>query len=204
LTNGAASHGVAPDAVDEIGTSAGADVVSKMWCAIDGVNKSGYDLPATWAHDDTGSGNPNEILSWLTGSISGNYGGDTPAVPSATLTLTATSIPFYPFALPSELSLNRVGTPIVPNAKVRLARIQLFASAEIDPLKLDFSNPENVEVFRNEAGTPAPLSAARTHLGVAPLVEFATATAIINGTNSGTAGNLTKTGTIVAYPGSGF
>lgn len=193
LTNGAASHGVGPDAEDEIGTSAGADTVSKMWCAIDGVNKNGYDLPATWAHDDTGSGNPNEILSFITGSVSGNYGADT-GVPSATLTLTETSIPFYPVAFPSEASLMRVGTPFVPNSLVREARIQFFAGVSIDT-----SIEENVTAFRLSSGEPAPVATARDLLSKVPIVEFVTATAMINGTNSGSAGNLTKAGTVTAY-----
>lgn len=200
FTNGAASHGVAPDAADEIGISAGADTVSKMWCAIDGVNKDGYDLPASWSNDDIGSGDPNTILSWFTAAQSGKYGGTTGA-PSATLTMTSTSIPFYPVSIPSPLSLNREGASIVPNPLVRVGRLQFFADPLIDASKLDLSNPSNVLAFRNEDGTPAAVSAARTRLGVDPLEEFATATAMINGANSGGAGSFTKTGTVTAFTG---
>lgn len=194
LTNGAASHGVAPDAEDEIGTSAGADTVSKLWCAIDGVNKNGHDLPAVWAYDDTESGDPNEILSWLTGAVSGKYGAST-GVPSATLTMTETSIPFFPVAIPSQVSLMREGVSFVPNPLIREGRIQFFAGVSIDT-----SIEGNVTAFRLASGEPAPLSAARTLLSPAvPIVEFATATAIINGVNSGSVGNLTPDGTITEY-----
>lgn len=199
LTNGAASHGVADAAEDETGTASGVDEVSKLWCAIDGVNKNGHDLPATWAYDDTESGDPNEILSKFTGAISGNYGAGSGGIPSATLTMTSTSIPFFPVAVPSHSSLMREGTPFVPNPNLREARIQFFAGASINT-----SIEANVSAFRTEAGLPAPTSSARSLLGVAPLLEFSTANRLINGTNSGTAGNLTKTGTISTYPGSGF
>lgn len=198
ITAGCAVHGVAPDAEDEIGTSAGTDTASKVWCAIDGVNKNGYNLPGMWAHTDTGEGNPNEMLSYMAASVSGKYGSVLGA-PSVTLTTSATSVPAFPIAIPSETSLIRESTPFVPNLLVREGRIQFFAGADLSAIKLDLGNPDNVNLFREDDGTPAPLARARNELGAVPLVEFATATAMINGVNSGSLGNLTPDGTITAY-----
>lgn len=101
---------------------------------------------------------------------------------------------------------NAIGIPtsatLVDNVyQIEMAELQLFTGVSIDA-----GNVTNRRFFVTSDGKPQPVSVAAAGLGVAPQICLSgTSAKWIAGTNTGTGGNLTRTGTITGYtPGPGL
>lgn len=177
---------------------------SKMWLAIDGVNKSGaFDLPAQSlnAISFDGSGfDPNGIVSAVTALYAGvanDQLGDT-----ASVSLSIGSIPSNPCSIPGPATISHDvsgETPgdvenVAPVLLVETARLQIFTG-----VILDTGADGNIQAFITPDGTPASLSLARLLLGKAPDVEFDKSKDWINGRNTGSRGPFTVTGSVTKY-----
>ncbi len=173
------------------------DTTSTMWCGFDDVNRNGLGLPSNWVGNVTGDslGDPNAVLSAGAARAIGLGGTHVFGTPTASVTFT--SVPTSPISIPGPLTLDRAtdflgnDETFDANQLVEMAELQIFSGVTLDTSVL-----ENRRAFVTETGTPAAASLASALLGKAPEVYFHGHTNFKNGTNLGTIGAFTPTGTI--------
>jgi hypothetical protein len=170
---------------------------SKMYCALDDVNKSGYDLPANWVNWWSGVGDPNDVISGRLFYLSSVFYNDvTNPDDLQTATMDYGSIPYSPLWLPGASSIVTAsrGT-IAGNSKIELAELQIFCG-----VVLNTSDATNRRAFIKADGTPErDYSLAEALLGKAPEIRLAVDNFWKAGVNTGSGGAFTKTGTINSY-----
>ncbi|SDC06259.1 hypothetical protein SAMN05216337_1001159 [Bradyrhizobium brasilense] len=168
------------------------DAYSMLWCALDDVNKSGENLPALWLgmYGTNTPVDPNAMQSSNCKAAAFSNFSDPDA---GTLALSSPTIPSNPICIPGPASLNRDSGTIVPVYKIRMADLQIFTDRSIDT-----SDITKRRLFVTSTGRPADPAIAASALGKAPEVLLRGG-GFITGTNLGTAGNFTPTGTITAY-----
>jgi hypothetical protein len=205
LSNGCSSHGSPSGGPDENFI----DSVSKMYMSLDDVAKTGNDLPATWANrvSDIQGWGPNDIVSRCVGALAN--GNADPTV-GMTASLATSSIPIGSVAIPGPASI----TPS-PSRSLAIPRNLLDdgntyllptpgSQIEFGPLRVWLGQSADVgsetvrRLFVDAEGKPVASATAEAAFG-APAIKLAGAANWQNGTNQGTAGNFTKTGTINGY-----
>lgn len=193
----------------------------KMWCAIDDVNKNGFDLPAMCFPGLMEMG-PNDHISWTPS----NWQGNTNAF--ASVDFDSDAVPSNPFRAPGPPSAKRAsddqgGTiTIAPIEKVELAELQIFSGVTLDTSEeanrrafIDFERDENGNPIRDEHGKrnlkPVNPKQAEDLLRKKPAILLHGTTKWQNGKNTGSlginndgdeipGGQFTPTGKIVKYP----
>jgi hypothetical protein len=190
VTNGNAIHGVDNSlhlTIEQI-----TDSYSKMWCALDDVNKNGEDLPALWLgmYGTNTEVDPNAMQSSVCkGAAFSNFSDPDTGV----LSLSSPTVPSNPISIPGPASLNRDTGTIQPVLPVIMADIQVFSNRT-----LNTSVEANRRLFVTADGKPASPSLAQSALGKVPEILFKGSKKWIAGKNSGTAGNFLPVGTIIA------
>lgn len=218
---GNASHGLLefptfdPPNLDEIYLYV--DAVSKLYCAVDDINRTGVDLPAIWY---PGMG-PNDTISYATGQIAGLYmqtdpagpypggGGEQIGGPTATPQYSvsfASGVRADGVYIPSELEYRISYAPELggpdktnPNKAVELAELQIFAG-----LAIDTGNETYRRAFIDSDGKPVDPAEAEKVMGKPPDILLHGTGNWIAGRNTGalgliSAGQFTPTGKIDPY-----
>ncbi|ODM71670.1 hypothetical protein [Bradyrhizobium elkanii] len=168
------------------------DSYSMLWCALDDVNKNGTNLPALWLgmFGNNTPPDPNAMLSSkCTAYAFYNFSDPDTGI----LALSSPTVPSNPICIPGPASLNRDSGSMTPDYKIQMADVQIFTNRSIDT-----SDVTKRRLFITAAGVPADPAIAASTLTKSPEVLLRGGGFIV-GTNSGTAGNFTSTGTISAY-----
>jgi hypothetical protein len=183
--------------------SNGAGGTSLLYCAVNDVNKSGYDLPAAWPGLDDDSGYaPNACLSSIIYAVADTVAQHTSDPDHSSdyhpfATLAWGNIRSSPIWIPGPPTIaidDDRGTSLSPNLGIIMADLQLFAGIAIDT-----SVTDNRRLFITDEGKPAALSVASTALGRQPIIALKGTTNWQQGKNKGSGGNLTPFGTINEY-----
>jgi hypothetical protein len=161
---------------------------SQMWMALDGVNKTGVNLPMIWPGGDF---DPNRHTSYVAGLYAGQA--NTP-LGSAAVSLTVGTIPTDNFAIPGPATIALGGGTDAPVLRIGKADLQVFTD-----MSLDTSIEANLRAFISATGRRVNPSAAATLMGKQPEILFKSVSNWQSGTNQGTAGDLVPTGTITAF-----
>jgi hypothetical protein len=166
---------------------------SRMWCAINDVNKSGAELPGL-RESTSGLGRlvgPNEHLARNPWAYLGTEGSVSVAV---------SRIPGRPMSLPGPASVKwseQQGqiADKEPVELVELAELQIFSD-----VALDTGNVTNRRAFIDAEGKPVPPEAAEKLVGKKPEVLLHGSSNWIKGVNTGSdPAQFTPTGKIVGY-----
>lgn len=159
---------------------------STMYCVIDGVSKTGLSLPANW--DSRGFGS-NDMISNL------GMGMFQSAAVAGTGTFSIPKLSNSPLVIPGREVLGELEGSNRANLKVQMGPLQIFGGLML--------TPSSLSLFENNRRPTNP-NTAETALSVTPHVRISTNEQWTTGTNTGTLGNFSVTGTISAYvpPGS--
>lgn len=207
LSGGSAVHGSGSD--DFIPVAQSLTSFSKMWCAVDDVNKDKFDLPAAWCEDDA-----NGIISHTcsrhaghpeTTGITGIGPDDFFDFGNPTVELKSPTIPVNPICIPSDIAVRRGSSGsgdskiITPNLHIELAELQIFAG-----ISLDTSLVSNRRLFIDKDGKPElDYSLSEQALGKKPEIRIHGSSNWRRGRNTGTLAELDvhfeKTGKIKGY-----
>lgn len=176
------------------------DSYSMMWCALDGQEKSGSDLPSTTIVN-LGGDIPNGIVCQSCSDLAGNYysltAPDYSGLPSIDVQFSQ-GIKANGIFIPAEPEYARggryvAGTSIRPIYRVDMAELMIWAGTAV---------PSNaVKYFISDQGTPLAMSAIERQVGAGEAtIKIHGTQAWLRGNNSGhLTGDFTRRGTITPF-----
>jgi len=169
------------------------DSYSKMWCAIDGVDQSGSQLPSNWIGTRDGSGDPNGICTSWTLQYAGGRSGSSYSIYFST-GIQADGIfipaePEYTRYFNQEQGFGGGSEPVRPIYRVEMAELYIWSGLVL--------TSDKASKFINSTGGPMPPESLPFDQ---PTIRIHGTQAWLKGNNSGhLAGDFSRVGTIVAF-----